>query len=81
VRGERTLLAPGHPGLRLVGGGLGVTVLPQAVLDLHRDVAGIACLPLEEGWAHRRLLVCHPEGGDALRGRLAEAIARHWRGG
>lgn len=66
--------------LGLVGRGLGVTVLPRAVLHGEAAATGVACVPIEEGWADRRLLVCRPEGGDVLRARLVERIRRHWRG-
>lgn len=65
--------------LRLVGGGLGVTVLPRAVLPGDPAAAGVACIPMEERWAGRRLLVCRPEGGDSLRAGLVERICRLWQ--
>lgn len=63
--------------LRLVGRGLGVSVLPEAVVRRYAT-AEVACVPLEEAWAQRRLLVCHVEGGDPLRERVAERLAAHW---
>jgi DNA-binding transcriptional LysR family regulator len=72
---------PRAPGvLQLVSQGLGVTVLPQAVVDLHASRGSVACVRLEERWAQRRLLVCHRDGGTALRAGLAEALVRTWRG-
>ncbi|MDB5957501.1 LysR family transcriptional regulator [Ramlibacter sp.] len=64
--------------LQLVARGAGVTVLPQAVVDLHAGAA-VACVRLEERWAQRRLLVCHREGGPALRAQVADALLRAWR--
>ena len=64
--------------LRLVARGLGLTVLPQAVVDRYPAEKAIACVGLEETWAQRRLLVCHAEGGDAARVRLAEGLAGEW---
>ena len=66
--------------LRLVSGGLGVTVLPQAVLPPPSGDAGYACIPLQEAWALRRLQVCRlPDGeGEGLRARLAGRIAACW---
>lgn len=66
--------------LRLIGRGVGVTVLPQAVLDRHPATGEVAWVPLDEPWAHRRLLVCHSEGEDPSRRRMAEAVARRWPG-
>jgi DNA-binding transcriptional LysR family regulator len=65
--------------LRLVGRGLGVSVLPKSALDRHAGSAEVACVPLEERWAHRRLSVCHLDGGDHLRARFAERIWRQNR--
>jgi DNA-binding transcriptional LysR family regulator len=65
--------------LDLVARGIGVTVLPLAVLAGHPGAAGLACIPLEEAWARRRLLVCRPAGADPSRMRLMEGIARQWR--
>jgi DNA-binding transcriptional LysR family regulator len=65
--------------LRLVGSGVGVTVLPRAVLPADPAAAGVACIAMEERWAARRLLVCRPEGEDALRAELVERIGRLWR--
>ncbi|MCC2673991.1 MAG: transcriptional regulator, LysR-family [Ramlibacter sp.] len=71
-----------HPGagavLQLVAGGLGVTVLPEAVVHQHRSVEAVACVRLEEPWALRRLLVCHSGNGDPGRTKIAERIAGRW---
>jgi DNA-binding transcriptional LysR family regulator len=64
--------------LQLVAQGLGVTVLPQAVLVQQAAAAEVVCVKLEESWAQRRLLVVHQEGGDAARGALARAVVEHW---
>ena len=61
--------------LRLVGRGLGVSVLPRALVEQAED---IRCITLDEPWAQRRLLVCHAEGNDPWRVRLADALVRHW---
>jgi len=63
--------------LRLVGRDLGVSVLPEAVVQRY-PATDIACVPLEEAWAHRRLLACHAEGGPPWRARWAERLADHW---
>ncbi|HEY1228134.1 MAG TPA: LysR family transcriptional regulator [Ramlibacter sp.] len=85
--------------LRLVGCGLGVSVLPRALVDAGaipvrpelvegpapastgsaRTAWGdITCITLDEPWAQRRLLVCHAQGNDPWRLRLADALVRHW---
>ena len=65
--------------LELVARGLGVTVLPQAVVDQHAGVADLACIALDEPWARRHLLVCFGEGGDPLREQLADGLVDAWR--
>jgi DNA-binding transcriptional LysR family regulator len=64
--------------LRLVAGGVGVTVLPHAVVGQYPAAAEVACVRLAEDWADRRLLVCHLEGSDPVRARLAESLWRQW---
>ncbi|HEX7891531.1 MAG TPA: LysR family transcriptional regulator [Ramlibacter sp.] len=64
--------------LRLVARGLGVTILPQALVASHAAASAIACLPLEDAWANRRLLVCHLEGDEPARRQLADGIGRLW---
>lgn len=77
-------LAPGwtYPAadgvLALVARGVGVTVMPQAVVRQHGGEAGVACVPLEDRWAQRRLLACHSESGDPMRREVVESIAMHW---
>lgn len=63
--------------LQLVARGLGVTVLPQAVVQQYGGGHAVACLRLEERWADRTLLACCPSG-DPVRRRVMEQIARHW---
>jgi DNA-binding transcriptional LysR family regulator len=60
--------------LDLVGRGMGVTVLPQAVVDGSATAGAIACISLQERWAQRRLLVCHLPGGAPLRLQVAQRI-------
>lgn len=67
--------------LQLVARGLGVTVLPEAIVSLHREVEGIACVRLEDRWAQRRLLACHSINGDPRRQEVSEQIARRWPAG
>ena len=67
--------------LQLVARGLGVTVLPEAVVRQHGGSEGIACVPLEDRWARRRLLACHAVDGAAAARSVAELIARHWAAG
>ncbi|MGV3571435.1 MAG: LysR family transcriptional regulator [Ramlibacter sp.] len=64
--------------LQLVALGLGVTVLPEAVVHQHGAVEGIACVRLDDRWAQRRLLACHSLNGDPRRRQVAEQISRHW---
>lgn len=66
--------------LHLVGRGLGVTVLPQAVVQGHLAAGQVACVPLQESWARRRLLVCQPQGEQASRRRLADGLVQWWSG-
>lgn len=63
--------------LRLVAQGLGISVLPAVVARRHGDPA-IACVPLEDDWARRGLLLCRAEGSAAWTEDLAEAVARGW---
>ncbi|TWO63078.1 LysR family transcriptional regulator [Caenimonas sedimenti] len=75
VRIEARVTYPTVAGvLELVRAGAGVTVLPQALVDLHAPDAALACIPIQEPWAQRRLLVCFLKGGDPLRGRLAGSL-------
>lgn len=64
--------------LHFVRGGLGVTVLPQAVVDRHLAAGHVGCVALDEGWARRRLLVCRPKGEDRLRRSMAERLVEWW---
>jgi DNA-binding transcriptional LysR family regulator len=64
--------------LRLVACGVGVTVLPEAVLRRQAGARHVMCVPLSEEWARRRLLVCRPEGIDAPRSRLVDTVVRSW---
>ena len=66
--------------LRLVARGLGVTILPQVLFASHA-AADVACLPLEEPWANRRLLACHLEGDDPARRQLVQSLVQLWRSG
>jgi DNA-binding transcriptional LysR family regulator len=68
-----------HGVLRLVAAGAGITVLPQSVLARWTDSEALARVTLEEAWAKRRLLVCRPEDGNALRSHLTEEIAKRWQ--
>ncbi|KQT11550.1 LysR family transcriptional regulator [Ramlibacter sp. Leaf400] len=63
--------------LQLVARGVGVTVLPRAVVERHAN-PGIACVRLDEAWAQRQLLACHAEGGDRVRAQLAQGLQRAW---
>lgn len=65
--------------LRLVGSGLGVTILPEASVQAHPAASGLARIPIDEAWARRRLLVCRPAGGDAWQVQLAARIVESWR--
>lgn len=64
--------------LHLVHRGLGVTVLPQAVVEGHVAAGHVVCVPLDEGWARRRLLVCRPEGEGQVRRWMAERLVAWW---
>ncbi|HEY1231065.1 MAG TPA: LysR substrate-binding domain-containing protein, partial [Ramlibacter sp.] len=64
--------------LRLVGRGLGVSVLPRALAAPQSGAGDVISVTLDEPWANRRLLVCHAEGTDPWRARLADALVRQW---
>lgn len=64
--------------LQLVACGLGVTVLPEAVVRQHGGAEGIAPVRLEDRWAQRRLLACHLASGDPLRQQVAQRIVAQW---
>ena len=66
--------------LDLVRKGLGVTVLPQAVVQGHPAAGRVACVPLDESWARRRLLVCHSRSDEPWRGLLADTLVAWWSG-
>lgn len=64
--------------LHLVRQGLGVTALPKAVVDGHLAAGHVGCVPLDESWARRRLLVCRPEGDERVRRFMAERLVEWW---
>lgn len=64
--------------LQLVARGLGVTVLPEAVVQQHAGLEEVRCVRLEDRWAQRRLLACHAGGAAPLRQQVTERIVRHW---
>lgn len=63
--------------MQLVALKVGVTVLPEAVVQQQGGIEGITCVRLEDPWAHRRLLACH-SAGDPVRRELTQQIVRHW---
>jgi DNA-binding transcriptional LysR family regulator len=70
---------PGVGGvLQLVARGLGVTVLPEALLHQHGLVHEIACVHLDDRWAQRRLLACHSVDADPMLHQFAERMVRHF---
>jgi DNA-binding transcriptional LysR family regulator len=62
--------------LQLVAAGVGITVLPRALVRAHAAVGTVACVPLQEDWARRRLVACRAEGGahEEQRERLVQAL-------
>jgi DNA-binding transcriptional LysR family regulator len=66
--------------LQLVAHGTGVTVLPEAVVRAHALSDEVACVPLQDPWARRRLLACHLADANPLRQQVAQRIAGHWEG-
>ena len=71
------LVAPsGEAVLELVARGLGISIVPAALLgDAVAASAAIQVLPLEEPWARRQLLLCRRKGEQgALVQALAEAL-------
>ncbi|TFZ07675.1 LysR substrate-binding domain-containing protein [Ramlibacter humi] len=64
--------------LELVARGVGLTVLPAALLPPGAR-EGLAVRPLEEAWAQRRLLLCRGMAAETPAGRhLAEAVRSRW---
>lgn len=64
--------------LQLVAAGAGVTVLPLALVRRQAAAAPLACVPLEDPWARRRLCACRMAGDAVRRDRLAQELARAW---
>jgi DNA-binding transcriptional LysR family regulator len=70
-------------GRKLVAAGLGIAVMPDAMLRPYEAVLGLGAVPLNEGWARRRLrLVARPADALAppvrlLRDHLLSAQAVH----
>ncbi len=42
----------------MVGGGIGLAIIPEILAQKHRKGAAIRLIPLSDGWAQRRLLIC-----------------------
>jgi DNA-binding transcriptional LysR family regulator len=42
----------------MVGAGLGVGILPRAAAGPYVESLGLVCIPLQDGWARRKLHVC-----------------------
>lgn len=65
--------------LALVARGLGISVVPAALLDGAADHAAVRVLPLDESWAGRRLLLClRAEEQRPLARAMVEALHRLW---
>jgi DNA-binding transcriptional LysR family regulator len=70
---------PALPGLlRWIEEGHGVTVLPAATVRGSASTR-IACVPLADRWARRRLLVCRVDDEDRCRSALFTHIAASFR--
>lgn len=68
--------AEGFDGMiRMVAHGAGIAIVPKAAIERRRADASYQCVPLQEAWTHRALLLCarNFEGLPAY----AKALARH----
>ncbi|BBP63130.1 LysR family transcriptional regulator [Pseudomonas sp. Cab53] len=71
--------ADGFDGMiRMVAHGAGIAIVPKAAIDRRPPEPSYQCLPLQEPWAHRALLLCARDF-DALPA-YARALARHLAG-
>ncbi|WP_053145711.1 LysR family transcriptional regulator [Pseudomonas sp. P97.38] len=64
--------------IRMVAHGAGIAIVPKAAIDRRPPEPSYQCLPLQEAWAHRALLLCARDF-DALPA-YARALARHLAG-
>lgn len=71
---------PGAEGvLELVARGLGVSVLPRALLHRRPPGLPLEVVPLEDAWAQRRLMVCRkPETEGAIVVALCNEFKAQW---
>ena len=68
--------AEGFDGMiRMVAHGAGIAIVPKAAVDRRLSEPSYQCVPLQEAWTHRALLLCarNFEGLPAY----AKALARH----
>ena len=68
--------ADGFDGIiRMVAHGAGIAIVPKAAIDRRPPEPAYQCVPLQEAWAHRALLLC-ARNFDGLPA-YATALARH----
>ncbi|MBK0392791.1 LysR family transcriptional regulator [Ramlibacter algicola] len=67
--------------LELVARGLGISVVPEALLPRAADRAAVRVLSLDEAWARRKLVLClRDEEPSPLARAMADALHRLWHG-
>jgi DNA-binding transcriptional LysR family regulator len=61
--------------IRMVAHGAGIAIVPKAAINRRPPEPGYHCVPLQEAWAHRALLLC-ARNFEALPA-YAKTLARH----
>ncbi|MNC80124.1 LysR substrate binding domain protein [compost metagenome] len=68
--------AEGFDGMiRMVAHGAGIAIVPKAAIDRRPPEPSYQCVPLQEAWAHRALLLCARNFNGLP--AYAMALARH----
>ena len=63
---------------RIVAARLGVAVLPREATEPHTAAAALTMVPLDDGWAERRFVVC--SRADAMLSATARLLLQHLAG-
>jgi DNA-binding transcriptional LysR family regulator len=66
--------------VELVARGLGVSVVPRALLGRADAAAALAAVPLDEPWARRSLRVCHRAQSGEVVESLVRVLVAQWAG-
>lgn len=76
MRMQIRIRAEGFDGvIRMVAHGAGIAVVPKAAIERRPSQSSYHCVPLQEAWAHRALLLC-ARNFERLPA-YAKALARH----